>query len=150
MLRIIHKWIIQNIQFWNVQKHPILDCTKHPISLRNMFTFIQIGMYQSSKFIAFQFYIGINRHQSSKFGWYTTLLEIIHIWMICVDHKSSIFWKQNLPQYRPKKDKRKKMILTQDCQFNCCFKVRLQCHSTHKYFYPVSEEDTVMCFPKQV
>ena len=45
---------------------------------------IQIWMISST----FQFYIGNNRHISSQFGWYNW--QIIHIWMICVDHKSSI------------------------------------------------------------
>ena len=64
MLRIFQKWIIQNIQFRMISS-------------------------------TFQFYIGNNRHVciSSKFGWYTSshIWQIIHIWMICVDHKSFIF-----------------------------------------------------------
>ena len=68
----------------HAQNHPKVDYTEHPIldDLETRSLSSKIGSYISS-----------------KFGWFHPLFspnlddiwQIIHIWMICVDHKSSIF-----------------------------------------------------------
>ena len=76
MLRIIQKWIVQNVHLWMISKHaqnhPKVDYTKHPISddLETRSLSSKSGLYKRSNFgrcVIIQKWI----------------IQNLHLWMIC-------------------------------------------------------------------